>query len=135
MPAHLRHTQGGGQGNQGGAQGGQYGQGGQGGQDEEGGCSSLSSGEDALTDASILTDLVEDRSNLLREIEEEGLAAGSFPPSPLDMLIDELGGPRRVAEMTGRSHRCVWGNIILKLKLSIDSLTRSRDDRPLPQVR
>ena len=55
----------------------------------------------------MLTDLVEDRRSLLLEIDEEGEVSGAFPPSPLDLLIDELGGPRRVAEMTGRSHRFV----------------------------
>jgi len=35
------------------------------------------------------------------------LAALRLPPNPLDELIDRLGGPNAVAEMSGRSHRFI----------------------------
>jgi len=42
------------------------------------------------------------RSDLL-----DGISKLSLPPAPLDDLIDRLGGADNVAEMTGRSGRCV----------------------------
>ena len=46
--------------------------------------------------------LVQLKSQLLTQAE-----ALALPPSPLDELIDKLGGPRVVAEMTGRKGRLV----------------------------
>ncbi|KAH8874996.1 Protein strawberry notch [Schistosoma japonicum] len=47
------------------------------------------------------------QSLLLRFIEKLG---PKLPPSSLDELIDKLGGPSRVAEMTGRKGRMVMGD-------------------------
>lgn len=43
----------------------------------------------------------------LRSLILNGISQINLPPSPLDDLIDRLGGIDNVAEMTGRSGRCV----------------------------
>lgn len=44
------------------------------------------------------------KDRLLAQIE---LLGANLPPNTLDQLIDELGGPENVAEMTGRKGRVV----------------------------
>lgn len=44
------------------------------------------------------------KADLLKSIENLGR---KLPPNTLDQLIDELGGPENVAEMTGRKGRVV----------------------------
>ncbi|CAH8510184.1 unnamed protein product [Heterobilharzia americana] len=50
---------------------------------------------------------IEMQNLLLRFIEKLG---AKLPPSSLDELIDKLGGPSQVAEMTGRKGRMVMGD-------------------------
>lgn len=60
---------------------------------------------------------------LLRKIEGLG---EKLPPNTLDQLIDELGGPENVAEMTGRK-----GRVVQNEDGSIQYESRSEQDVPL----
>nr|XP_036215279.1 protein strawberry notch isoform X2 [Bactrocera oleae] len=63
------------------------------------------------------------KEELLRKIERLG---ERLPPNTLDQLIDELGGPDNVAEMTGRKGRVVQSD-----DGSIQYESRSEQDVPL----
>ncbi|XP_017852652.1 protein strawberry notch isoform X2 [Drosophila busckii] len=63
------------------------------------------------------------KEELLRKIEKLG---GRLPPNTLDQLIDELGGPDNVAEMTGRRGRVVQSD-----DGSIQYESRTESDVPL----
>lgn len=63
------------------------------------------------------------KEELLRKIERLG---ERLPPNTLDQLIDELGGPENVAEMTGRKGRVVQSD-----DGSIQYESRSGQDAPL----
>lgn len=63
------------------------------------------------------------KEELLRKIERLG---ERLPPNTLDQLIDELGGPDNVAEMTGRKGRVVQAD-----DGSIQYESRSEQDVPL----
>ncbi|XP_050330665.1 protein strawberry notch isoform X2 [Bactrocera neohumeralis] len=63
------------------------------------------------------------KEELLRKIERLG---DRLPPNTLDQLIDELGGPDNVAEMTGRKGRVVQSD-----NGSIQYESRSEQDVPL----
>ncbi|KAK9499331.1 hypothetical protein O3M35_002384 [Rhynocoris fuscipes] len=68
------------------------------------------------------TKLAAIRKELLKKIEKLGKC---LPPNALDELIDELGGPDNVAEMTGRKGRVVHNDGSFKYE------TRSVNDVPL----
>ncbi|XP_065558003.1 protein strawberry notch homolog 1-like [Artemia franciscana] len=56
-----------------------------------------------------LDDPISDIKNeILQRLSELGK---KLPPNTLDLLVDELGGPNEVAEMTGRKRRMVKDNI------------------------
>ncbi|XP_011177032.1 protein strawberry notch isoform X2 [Zeugodacus cucurbitae] len=63
------------------------------------------------------------KEELLRKIERLG---DRLPPNTLDQLIDELGGPDNVAEMTGRK-----GRVVQSEDGSIQYESRSEQDVPL----
>ncbi|KAL7728457.1 hypothetical protein ACLKA6_005214 [Drosophila palustris] len=63
------------------------------------------------------------KEELLRKIERLG---SKLPPNTLDQLIDELGGPDNVAEMTGRRGRVVQSD-----DGSIQYESRTESDVPL----
>lgn len=63
------------------------------------------------------------KKELLRKIEKLG---EKLPPNTLDQLIDELGGPENVAEMTGRK-----GRVVQNEDGSIQYESRSEQDVPL----
>ncbi|KAF6201808.1 hypothetical protein GE061_004203 [Apolygus lucorum] len=62
------------------------------------------------------------KQKLLKKIEK---MSNEFPPNVLDELIDELGGPENVAEMTGRRSRIVQNDRSFKYE------ARSEVDVPL----
>jgi hypothetical protein len=63
------------------------------------------------------------KDGLLKKIEKLG---DRLPPNTLDQLIDELGGPENVAEMTGRK-----GRVVQSEDGSIQYESRSEQDVPL----
>lgn len=63
------------------------------------------------------------KEELLKRIEK---LSDSLPPNTLDQLIDELGGPENVAEMTGRK-----GRVVQNEDGSIQYESRSEQDVPL----
>lgn len=63
------------------------------------------------------------KEELLKKIEKLG---DRLPPNTLDQLIDELGGPENVAEMTGRK-----GRVIQTEDGQIQYESRSEQDIPL----
>uniref|UniRef100_T1HTA4 Uncharacterized protein n=1 Tax=Rhodnius prolixus TaxID=13249 RepID=T1HTA4_RHOPR len=70
----------------------------------------------------LLVKLTTLKQELLKKIENLGKR---FPPNALDELIDELGGPDNVAEMTGRKGRVVHSDGSFKYEI------RSANDVPL----
>lgn len=62
------------------------------------------------------------KADLLEKIEKLG---DSLPPNTLDQLIDDLGGPENVAEMTGRKGRVVSNDGTIQYE------SRSEVDAPL----
>ena len=63
------------------------------------------------------------KDRLLAQIEQLG---SNLPPNTLDQLIDELGGPENVAEMTGRKGRVVQND-----NGQVQYESRSETDVPL----
>ena len=63
------------------------------------------------------------KDKLLAQIEQLG---SQLPPNTLDQLIDELGGPENVAEMTGRK-----GRVVQNGNGQVQYVSRSEADIPL----
>ncbi len=68
-----------------------------------------SSGADGIL-RSFLTNHGTDLPSGLRNSLLQELSSLKLPSNPLDEIIDRLGGPRKVAEMTGRKHRYICTN-------------------------
>lgn len=66
------------------------------------------------------------KEELLAKIEVLGEV---LPPNTLDQLIDELGGPEKVAEMTGRK-----GRIVQRKKGAVQYESRSEGDISLEML-
>lgn len=71
-------------------------------------------------------DAIERACNMKEELLEQIERLGErLPPNTLDQLIDELGGPENVAEMTGRKGR------VVQTEDGIQYESRSETDVPL----
>lgn len=66
------------------------------------------------------------RKELLDKIEKLG---ERLPPNTLDQLIDDLGGPDDVAEMTGRK-----GRVVQNAGGKIEYETRAEQDQSLENI-
>ena len=66
------------------------------------------------------------KDKLLAQIEQLG---SQLPPNTLDQLIDELGGPENVAEMTGRK-----GRVVQNSNGQVQYVSRSEADIPLDML-
>lgn len=86
---------------------------------------------DLMSSASSQARLSSSAVDLCRSMKKELLdkleiLGGALPPNTLDELIDDLGGPEKVAEMTGRK-----GRVVSNEDGSISYQSRSKQDVPL----
>lgn len=75
-------------------------------------------GSEFMDKAEPVAELHKMKTDLLRRAKELTLAI-----NPLDALIDELGGPNKVAEMTGRSARIVRRGKVLKYEARVGGVS------------